>query len=309
MANALSSFFQTLVAAASEASQVLVGTTALMDAIYQDYSPAETATGQTLNIAIPNPVTSEVDNAGTNDPTFSDVEFATEPIVFNQHPQFGYKIHDFEQYNSPLAIRNLMVDPAIKGIAEWVNGYLAGLLNSTNLSTNGTISTTSSSITPAQVISGWTNLVNQKVPVMDTQNMSFIMAPQVYGNALQNTSFTQESIVGLPIALQARTGGQLREIYGAMSKYDQQMPTTGTSGSYTYTGVLMHRWAVAAAYRPLPKPDPKVSEFTYINWKGLPIRITFGYSVQFSAWLVNIDAGFGASVVRGNMAQLYSTSE
>jgi hypothetical protein len=309
MANQISSFFQTLVAAASEASQVLVGTTALMDAIYQDYSPTEAATGQTLNIAIPNPVSSEVENIGTNDPTFSDVEFTTEPIVFNQHPQFGYKINDFEQYNSPQSIRNLMVDPAIKGIAEWVNNYLAGLLNSANLAFNGTISTTGSSISPAQVISGWTNLVNQKVPVMDSANMSLIMAPQVYGNALQNNSFTQESIVGLPIAFQARTGGQLREIYGAMSKYDQQMPTTGTVGSYTYTSVLMHRWAIAAAYRPLPKPDPKVSEFTYIDWKGLPIRITFGYSVEKSGWLVNIDAGFGASVVRPNMAQLYSTAE
>jgi hypothetical protein len=309
MANSISSFFQTLVAAATEASQVLVGTTAMMDAIYKDYKPAETALGQTLNVPIPSPVTSGVTDSGSGDPTFTDVSFTTEPLVFNNHPQFGYVIHDFEQYNSPESIRNLMVDPAIKGIAEYVNGVLWGLVNGTNLNVNGTISTTGSSISVAQLIQGWTNLAGQKVPVTDTENMTLLMRHEVYGNALANTNFTQESIVGLPVALQARTSGQLRELYGAMSKYDQQAPRTGSSGSYVYGGVYMHRWAIAAAYRPLPKPDPKVSEFTYIDWKGLPIRITYGYSVAKSGWLVNIDAGFAAAVVRANMAQYYSTAQ
>lgn len=309
MANAVSGFFQTLVAAASEASQALVGTTALMEAIYVDYQPQAASVGQTLNIPIPAQVTGSVADAGVGDPTFTDVTFTTKSIVFNKHPQYGFVIRDFEQFNSPAQIRNLMVDPALKGIAEQVNGVIGALINSTALNVNTTVSTTGSLITPDQFVQGQVALMGQKVPVLDSANMSFIQAPTLWGKMLRTSDWTQESQVGINQAEAAKKQGALRMAYGAQLAYDQQLPVTGSAGSRTFSSVYMHRFAIAAAYRPLPKPDDKVSEYTYVMWKGLPIRITYGYSVSKSGWLVNIDAGYGVSVVRPEMAQLFSTAE
>jgi hypothetical protein len=310
MANAISAFFQTLVTETTEASQALVGATALMDAIYVDFSPIAASVGQTLTIPIPSQVTSTVADAGTSDPTFSDVTFTPKQIVFNKHPQYGFVIRDFEQFNSPTAIRNLLVDPALKGIAENVNAAIAALVNATNLNVNTAITTTGSLISPDQFVAGQTVLMGQKVPVYDTQNMTFLQAPTLWGKMLRNADWSQESLVGVEQALAFKKNtGQGREAYSTQLTYDQQMPVSGSVGSRTFLSVLMHRWAIAAAYRPLPKPDPNVSEFTYVMWKGLPIRITYGYSVSKSGWLVNIDAGYGLSAVRPEMAQLFSTAE
>jgi hypothetical protein len=309
MANAISSFFQTLVTAATEASQVLVGTTAMMDAIYVDYSTVAASVGQTLTIPIPAQVTGSVADAGVGDPTFTDVTFSPKTVVFNKHPQYGFVIRDFEQFNSPTSIRNLMVDPALKGIAEQVNGVIAALVNSTALNVNTTISTTASIITADQFVSGQIALMGQKVPVYDTPNMTFLQAPTLWGKLQRDAQWTQESFVGAEQAQAAKRDDGLRRAYGTMLGYDQAMPTTGAVGSRVFSSVLMHRYAIAAAYRPLPAPDPKVTEYTYVMWKGLPVRITFGYSVAKGGWLVNIDAGYGVTAVRPEMAQLFSTAE
>jgi P22 coat protein - gene protein 5 len=309
MANAISAFFQTLVTAATEASQALVGTTSLMDAIYVDYSPAAATVGQTLSIPIPAQVTTQVADAGSGDPTFTDVAFAQKTIVFNKHPQYGYVVRDFEQFNSPTSIRNLLIDPALKGIAENVNGTIAGLVNSTALNVNAPIATTGSTVTPDQFVQGQVVLIGQKVPTLDTPNMTFLQAPTPWGKLLRNADWTQESLVGAEQAIAAKKMGFLREAYGTQLGYDQQMPVSGSVGSRTFLSVLMHRFAIAAAYRPLPKPDDNVAEYTYIMWKGLPIRITLGYSISRGGWLANIDAGYGVSAVRPEMAQLFTTAE
>jgi hypothetical protein len=312
MANTLSSFFQTLVAEMTEAAEVLVGTTALMEHVYKDYAPIATSVGQTLNIALPPAVTSSVADAGVADPTFTDVSFTTKSIVFNKHPQFGYAIHDFEQFNSPAAIRQLMVDPAIKGVAENINAAIAALLTAGNFNVNSVINTTGGATTPistAQFLTGYANLATQKVPVTDTPNVAFLQPPLLWANMLGNTNWTQESIVGVNIAEEVRKQGILRVAYGAKLAYDQQLPVSGTTPNRTFTSAYFHRYAIALATRPLPKPDPKVSEFTYVDWKGIPLRVTLGYSVQKSAWLVNVDAGYGVAVVRPEMGQLFSTAE
>src|SRR5438128_381781 len=125
MANSVSAFYQTLVAAASEASQALVGNTLFLERCYYNYKPQAASPGQVLNIAIPNQRTGTAADIGVTDFTLTDVGFATKPLTFNQHPGDAYIIRDFEQFNSPQDIRNTFLDAAIKGMAEYVNGQLA----------------------------------------------------------------------------------------------------------------------------------------------------------------------------------------
>ncbi|MBV8078144.1 MAG: hypothetical protein JO284_17175, partial [Planctomycetaceae bacterium] len=71
-----------------------------------------------------------------------------------------------------------------------------------------------------------------------------------------------------------------------------------------------HRWAVAGATRPLPPPDAKVVDYTYIDFMGVPVRITVGYN-QYpkQGYIVTVDAGYGLKVVRDNMCQLFTIAE
>jgi hypothetical protein len=72
----------------------------------------------------------------------------------------------------------------------------------------------------------------------------------------------------------------------------------------------MTKFAMAAVMRPLPAaPTSATSYSTYLYWKGLPIRITLSWSGLKDAWLLNIDTGFGASVVRPEQAVLFQTAQ
>jgi hypothetical protein len=309
MASTPQAFWQTLLAATSGASEVLVGTTSLLDSIYTDIRPVESALGETLNVPVPNAVNGQVTQAN-GDPVFSDYTVNTVPISFTLHPQYGTKIRSFDQYNSAVMIRNVLIDPGVKAVAEQANANIAALINSTALNINAVVSTTASSITPAQFVAGgFQVLLQQKVNVWDTTSMSFLQHPAVYANQLQTAAWTQESIAGINVAQQARIEGGIKIAYGSRQMTDQALPQTGTSGSFVYKSVYMSKYAIAAVFRPLPAGDEKVAYTTYVYWKGVPIRITLGFSVQLDAWLLNIDAGMGVAVVRPEQAVLFSTAQ
>jgi hypothetical protein len=309
MASTPQAFWQTLLAAVSGASEVLVGTTSLLDAIFKDIQPVETALGQTLNVPVPSAVNAQVTQAN-GDPVFSDYTVNTVPISLTQHPQYGTKIRSFDQYTSPVMIRDVLIDPGVKAVAEQANANVSALINSTSLSVNPVVSTTASSVSPQQFVQGgFQVLLQNKVNVWDSQSMAFLQHPAVYANQLQTANWTQESIAGINVAQQARVEGGIKIAYGARQLTDQALPQTGTSGSFVYKSVYMSKYAIAGVFRPLPAGDMKVCYTTFVYWKGVPIRITLGFSVQVDAWLLNIDMGMGVSVVRPEQAVLFSTAQ
>ena len=310
MANTVTGFYQTLVAAATEASQALVGTNALMDSVYKDYRPEVADIGQTLNVNIPQQVTSQVADAGNGDIALTDVAPNTVPIVFNKHPYFAFNIRDFEQYNTPASLRNVFLDPAIKGVAEHIDGVIASQLP--QLNSNAAIATTGSLISTPQFLSGYATLANQKVNVTDKENMTLATGPNVYTKILGDANWTQAQIAGERLAQNAHFDGSIDVSYGCKIKLDQALNTlnTGTAPNQTFTSAYFHRFAIALVTRPLPQPDSSVVECTYINYKGIPIRIMLGYN-QFPkmSWIVTVDAGYGVKVVRPELGVLFSSAQ
>ncbi|MBV8605917.1 MAG: hypothetical protein JO034_00440, partial [Singulisphaera sp.] len=72
MANSVSSFYQTVVAAATEASQLLAPTWKASDAIFWDYRPEPATIGQTLNVPIPQDPSGSVQDGGAGDIAVTD---------------------------------------------------------------------------------------------------------------------------------------------------------------------------------------------------------------------------------------------
>ena len=154
-------------------------------------------------------------------------------------------------------------------------------------------------------------LADQKVPVADDpENMSLLLPSLPYTAMLGDSQWTQAQIAGMKTAEFVRETGVMPTAYGMTAKLDQQMPATGASPTRTFTAAYLHRWAVAGVTRPLPPPDAKVVDYTYIDFMGVPIRITVGYN-QYpkQGYIVTVDAGYGLKVVRDNMCQLFTIAE
>jgi hypothetical protein len=315
VANALSSFYQTLVTAASEASQALVGSNAFLDSVYLDYKPEAASIGQTLNVPIPSQVQSSVADGGVADPTFSNITFTTEPIVFSMHPAYNYIIRDFEQFNSPVMIRQIFLDAAIKGVAMYIDQQVANLFTTTNFNVNTNITGTGSgggtsgdSIAVKDFMTAQAALLQQLVEVRDPQNITLLQHPVPWSWMNLDSNWVQQSIASELVAERVRLTGSIQTAFGATLEQDVNTYSTGSSPSRTFYNAYFHRWAVAVATRPLPPPDAKVADFTYIMYKGIPLRITLAWSVIHNGYCVLVEAGVGMAVVRPNMGVLISTT-
>ena len=311
MANSVSGFWQTLVAAANEAQQLLHPNWELINSVYMDTDSQAATIGQTIDVVIPGDPSNNVTDAGVGDIVLSDISFGTTPIAFSHHPLFGYTVRDFEQFNSPQQIRQRFLDAALIGVKNYINNDLASLFNTTNFATNTAISCTSHIITTTQALTGYGVLSDQFVPVRDNPNdMSLIVQSQPYTAILGDSNWTQAQIAGMKTAEQVRATGVMPVAYGFSVKLDQQLPTTGAVGSRTYTAALFHRWAVAMVTRPIATPDTNVVESMMMDFAGVPVRVMLGYN-QYPklGWVVTIDAGYGRAVVRPSMCQLYTIAE
>ena len=306
------SFWQTLLAAKSELSRNLIGTTALMDVVFADVKPVESALGQTLDIPVPQSVLGSVVISGTNaaDPTFNSYNVPIVPISLDTKLQVGHKLPSFDQYSSPVAIKDVLLEPAINAVAMAANAQIATLLNSTNFNVNQVVATTGSAVTPDQFVNGgFTPLLNQLVNVQDPNQMAFVQHPNVYAKQLRNPDWSQESLVGINVAQQAKVEGGIKVAYGAKQMVDQQMPASGAAPNQTFTSWYGTKYSIATVYRPLPAGDKRVVDVTYIYYKGLPIKVEFGYNVVTESWYLNIGCGMGKKVVRPEQGVIFSTAQ
>ena len=194
MANTVTSFYQTLISAASQASAVPVGTLQIADSIYKDYDPAVTQDiGKTLNVPLPDSQTNDIYDAGAGDFTLYDISATTVPIVMDKHPVASFKIASFEQFGTPERLREVFLDGALKGIKEHINGVVAALLNTTKFNVNPLINgMTGSKLTISKFLAAKSVLGDQKVDVDNPAMMSLLLPSTVY-NTMMDTSTTEGS--------------------------------------------------------------------------------------------------------------------
>ena len=303
MANNVSAFFETLVAAASEASQALVGQVQLVDAVYQDYQPVTLAPFNTLQIPLPDQTA--LTDIGSGNFTPVDVNAATVSLTFQNHPGIAYIIRDFEQYRSAETVRTMFLDATFKRAIEYLNGQIANLILTSNFNAYAPIASTggSANLNTTDYAKAWSNLAGGKIPVQDSDKMRLAVHPDVYANLLTNSAWVQESMVGRLIADPARRDAWLGQQFGAQVVWDQQMPKVAGTPP-TYTALYFHKYAVALGLRHLPEPDERIVDYTTVNVKGVPMRVMVGYNQMMAGYVVTVDFGFALGVVRPNFGQI-----
>lgn len=245
MANVITGFLETLVAAAGDYNAAVVGNLQFLKAVYLDVKPDETArAGEQLQVYFPD--TGPFTQQGAADWTPVDIDPAFTNLTFNQNPGKAILIRDFEQWQTAIAIKEKFIDPMRKRCLEFINGAIAGLITPTNFNVNTPVQAASPQVLQSTDFArAWNRLAAAKVPLTDPNDLSCLMHNDVYSNTIINPSMVQENIVGEMIASQTRLTGVLPNSFKFDQKWDQQAPKTVTAltgtvavsnGSATVTG-------------------------------------------------------------------------
>ena len=305
---------QTLTATFSELGTVSVGTTSLMECVYTDIGFNTSQVGAVIQIPISVPVNAQVvktTGMGYVAPTYNGYSLNQVNVTLDTQLHYGTFVPNIDQINTDVTVRESLTTPAIAAIAEAANGCIAAALTTTNFNINPVVSTTASIVTPAQFVKGGlTTLVNRKVAGVRNPNfMSFIQHPNVNGSIIVDDAWTKAMNVGDAIAQQARLEAKVPVAFGAKIMVDQQMPATGVDPSQVFTSAYLSKYALAAAYRPVPLGDPRTTYSSYVNWKGLTIRIELSYLGKDQGWYLSVDAVMGVVPVRKEQCVIFSTAQ
>lgn len=374
MANDVSAFLETLVAASGDFNAPKVGQLSFLDGVYLDVKPEVARNGKTINISFPD--VGPFADQGANDWNPDDVNPGFVSVVFNSRPGKAILIRDFEQWQSATDILAKFYQPMYNRGLEFFNGMVAALITPTNFNVNTPIQGLSpQKVSVADATRAWNALANQKVPVGDPGMMSLFTHNDVHSQMLLDAQWTQESLVSAAIAKRAREDADLGVAFNFAKRWDQQSPktsvtltgtvavndgsatVTGTGTSFTtqcaayknivfagdptqtpyriktvtsdtaltlasnysgsgqnlagsggtvsvYTNVAMHKYAIALAVRPLELVNDGHVHSRLVMLNNIPFRVMLSYSHRNSGYLLTVDCGAAAKVIRPDFGQI-----
>jgi hypothetical protein len=308
MANSTASLFQTVLAAASMATENLRFKNAFADAIYWDYQPVVATPFTVMNVIIPT-----VNEGGVVDiqsGPLQPVDYTYNPasIPLNRNFSVSIVIKSWDQVRTPADLQRIFIQPNLEALLRKINRTIVGLFSAANFPAYTLftgVSTTASDFTRSDIGTAWQNLVNAGVPVdTDLENVRLLVNPLSYSTMLSDQQFNQQFIVGDAAAVNAQQRAKLQMLYGATVDYDQMMVPFNAGHQ---PAALMHKYAVAAVTANPPPGGSNVME-TYLMLKGkIPVQMQFAYSLQDQGWIIHLHAMWGLAVVRPEYCSLFQS--
>lgn len=305
MPNTTTGLFQTLVAAATEASTHLRFRNAFIDAIYWDYQPmASNEPYTTLNVIIPSVSEGDVVDAQGGAYVPTDTAHDNVAITLDKDFTSSFVIRNWDQIRTGVNLREKYIQPRLEGMLRKVNRTISQLITTTNFASYTLISGSGADVFQRADLTGaWKNLAGAGVPVDDSPNLAFVTNVTAYGNMLSDSNFSQESIVGVNAAQVAQQRAMLMTQYGANVMYDQHI---GVFNSGKQPGILMHRYAIAGVtVTPRSEAEFRTVIFPRPN---LPVLIEAGYSLENRGYLIGMTCQWGLKVARADFASLVETA-
>ncbi len=236
MANTITGFLETLVAASGDYNAAKVGNLKFLDSVYQDVRPEAVRNGQTIQIYFPD--VGAFTDQQANDWSPEDINPSYLSVVFNQRPGKSILIRDFEQWQTSTGIMTKFIDPMYKRGQEYLNGQIATQLTAAIFNSNTPIvGGTTGEVKLADLGSAWGTLAAAKVPLDNPDDLFVLTHSDVHATMLQDSTWYQESLVGAMIAQQARTKADLGFAFNFRKVWDQQCPKK-VSTTLTPTGTV-----------------------------------------------------------------------
>jgi hypothetical protein len=231
VANTFTAFFETLLAGAGEYNEAKVGQTALLDCVYKDVKTEAARIGKTVDVYFPD--VGPMQNIGNGILTGVSVNPNYASLVFQNRVGKALQFQDFEQWQTATDLAQKFFDPLHKRAMEYMNAQIASLINTTQFNFNaGIVGAAQGEVQVTDSLNAWATLADQKVPMNDPEKLHLAVHNQVMRKMLGDTAWTQENIVGIAIAQEARETGKLANAFNFRPVWDQQMPTA--SGTIIY---------------------------------------------------------------------------
>ena len=223
--NNVSAFLETLVAASGDYNAAKVSQLAFLDGVYLDVKAEVARAGKTIQVYFPDlgPMADQQANPWTPE----DINPNYVNVVFNQRPGKAIKVHDFDQWQTSVAIIEKFFDPMYKRGLEYFNNQVAALINTTNFPTYTVVqSQRPGAIDVPAATRAWNRLAGNKVPVSDPAMLSVFKHNDVHSQMINDANWIQESLVGVNIAQSARVDATLGVAFKFTHRWDQQAPRT-----------------------------------------------------------------------------------
>ena len=309
MANTLTGIFNTIVLPATlAAAQAPKFKNAIHKRVWT-YPQTKSATvGQTVSIDIPTVDEADVIDIGNGDVQIRDGVHTNVPIVVNNNPSTAWKIPDFDNVRSPLDFQRLYMDAKMEAVLRKVNRSIANLATSFDAYT--AITSTASNVNSfarKDVTDAWINLRTAGAPDSLEDN-TFIAHHVPYGNMMGDTTWAQESVVGINQAEALQQGARFSPQYGVMIDYDQTMPLT--SGG-KYTALMLNRYAIGVVpIAPTLKSAPGFLEesIVYPGNGDLAFHVQMWIDPKAQGYIVHIHCIYGLAILRKAFGSLLQTA-
>jgi hypothetical protein len=300
MANTLTNLFETLVLPAmAELQSPLMLRNSMMKKIYVQRQPVAGRVGRTINVNIPIVNEGDVIDIGNGPIQVTDQDHTSVSLVVNNNKSKAFRVPEFDQGLTPVELSELYMQPAIESVTRKINRSICSLVNTTNFNVHTSITGGADTFSRANIGTAWSNLVGIGVPMVPGK-VHFVTGHVPYANMISDTSYIQESIVGITAAEAAQQTARLMPAYQALIDYDPLFPQP--SAGATYAGLFFNSNAIAYVPVALPAGNKQHVRETYYtpDGTGLTYRIQVWYDPREQAWIMHIHAAYALAVVRPN---------
>lgn len=280
---------------AREAMMVLRNNAVMANLVYRDYSDDFAAVGDTVTIRKPATFTANEFSSAIS------VQDATETgvaVKMDKHLDVSFKVTSKEMTLDIADFSTQLLTPAMQAFADKVDKYLIAL----EASATHRVAHTTGAITPDDMINARKFLVDNAAPLTDRH---FVVGSQAEADLLKSELFIAADKVG-------DEGTALREAslgrkFGLDTYVDQNIESTGASGSTYVPSIAFHRNAIALVTRPLALPSG-ASNAAYVNYDGFALRVVYGYDMTTKADTVSIDMLCGVKLLDDKLISVIADS-
>lgn len=283
---------------ASSALATLYNTTVLLPLVNRDYED-DFKGKQGDTITVRTGATFEVDEFDRNNGiNLQDPTEGSFPVVLDKLLDVSFPITSEELTLELDRFEERLLNPAMEAISQDIDGRLAEKLVDIAEAASQTATATGTGSgdrqkawrTARRILSRAKLPLTQRYGVLSPEGTEAATADPLVLAA--NTSASTE-------ALREGSVGRLSGI----DNYESQVFGFGPNDKGQADGVVFHRSAVAAVTRVLEKPmGLAASQVAVRNYKGIGLRVAYGYDMDKKQDIISVDTLFGTTTVRANGA-------
>lgn len=269
----------------------LYDSTVMLGLVHRDYDPSfDGKVGDTVTIRKPAVFTATPFVRGTGI-VVQDVTETSVPVVLNTIPDVSVEVTDEQMTLSISDFSEQVLNPAMEAINQYVDETIINTIFASALSiASVTVSAATHLVDVASALTA------NKVPLTDRYA---VLGSVLAGTLQKDALFHQAERRGDTVGLQEATIGRK---FGFDTFVDQNIDSgfSGTTPNIKKaTGIGFHKTAVAFVSRPLAIPAGGVNA-AVANYKGLGLRVIYGYNQAKKQQVLSIDTLFGVKVLDVN---------